>query len=102
MRKSGRQQPMTSTTETTLKWKKVLLARLPSCTRGPRTLGSALPATRSTEASSHQSMVDGGAKIHHGGWRRQAQAAQVRVKGPVGLGVSLGGGNWEAVGYNAG
>jgi hypothetical protein len=42
------------------------------------------------------------AKLHHGGRRRWARAAQVGAKGPTGLGLFLGRGNREMVGYNAG
>jgi hypothetical protein len=55
----------------------------------------------SMEASSHQRMADGGAKLRRGGQRRWARAVQVGAKGPADLGLSLGRGNQERVAYNA-
>jgi hypothetical protein len=52
--------------------------------------------------SSHRRTAGGGAKLHWGGWRRRARAAQDRAKGPAGLGLSLGVGNQERVAYNTG
>jgi hypothetical protein len=40
--------------ETSMQWKKVLQNWLPSCTRGPRTLGTTWLATRSMEEGAHR------------------------------------------------
>jgi hypothetical protein len=40
--------------ETLLQWKKVLQNWLPSCARGPKTLGTIWPVMRSTEEGSHR------------------------------------------------
>jgi hypothetical protein len=40
--------------ETSLQWKKVLQNQLPSCARGPSTLGTTWPAMRSTEEGAHR------------------------------------------------
>jgi hypothetical protein len=44
--------------ETPLRWKRVLQNWLPSCTRGPRTLGSTWPTTRSTEEGAQWRSVE--------------------------------------------
>jgi hypothetical protein len=55
--------------ETSLQWKKVLQNWLPSCARGPRTLGITWPATRSME----EELI--------GGWRKSVTGSAVGVKG---------------------
>jgi hypothetical protein len=57
----GRRQPTASMVEMAPKSVKVLLARLPNCTRAPRTLVKALPMMRSNGEGAHQRW----AKISH-------------------------------------
>jgi hypothetical protein len=66
--------------ETSLQWKKVLQNWLPSCTRGPRTLGTTWLMMRSTEEGAHRRSVEIEDGIWHSGQRSGAQAAKPRAK----------------------
>jgi hypothetical protein len=69
VRQSGRRQMTVLMVEMTSKSMKVLLAWLPSYTHAPRTLGKALPATRSDKESSHRWRA-GVTRVIRDGWRR--------------------------------
>jgi hypothetical protein len=66
--------------ETSLQWKKVLQNRLPSCTRGPRTLGTTWLMTRSMEEGAQRWSVEVGDGIRRSGRRSGARAAKPRAK----------------------
>jgi hypothetical protein len=66
--------------ETLLRWKKVLQNRLPSCTRGPRTLGTTWPATRSMEEGAHRRSAKVSNRIRRSGWRSGSRVAKPRAK----------------------
>jgi hypothetical protein len=68
--------------ETSLQWKKVLQNWLPSCARGPRTLGITWPATRSMEEGAHWWLAEVGDRIRCRGQRSGARAAKPSAKAP--------------------
>jgi hypothetical protein len=67
--------------ETSLQWKKVLQNHLLSSTRGPRTLGTTWPVTRSMEEGAHRRSVEVRDGIWHSGRRSGARATKPRAKG---------------------
>jgi hypothetical protein len=68
--------------ETPLQWMKVLLNWLPSCARGPRTLGTTWSAMRSMEEGAHRRS----AEVRDGIWCRgrkgESRAAKPSRKAP--------------------
>jgi hypothetical protein len=68
--------------ETPLLRKKVLQNRLPSCTRGPGTLGTTWPVTRSMEEGAHRRSAEVSGGIRHRDRRSGARAAKPSAKAP--------------------
>jgi hypothetical protein len=68
--------------ETSLQWKKVLQNWLPSCTRGPRTLGTTCPVIGSMEEGVHWRSAEAGDDIQRSCQRSGARAAKPRAKAP--------------------
>jgi hypothetical protein len=68
--------------ETLLQWKKVLQNWLPSCTRGPRTLGTTWPVMRSMTEGTNRWSAEVGDRIRRSGQRSGARAAKPRFKAP--------------------
>jgi hypothetical protein len=87
--------------ETPLLRKKVLQNRLPSCTRGPGTLGTTWPATRSMEEGAHRRSAEVSGGIRHRDRRSGARAAKPSAKAPWSLGEAQSGRNQRAGGYNS-
>jgi hypothetical protein len=79
---------------------KVLLARLPSYTRAPRTLGNALLATRSTEEGTHRLLAEVIGEMWTGGRRSKGEEVKTRAKALVKLGGGLHGRNRGLAGRN--
>jgi hypothetical protein len=75
-------RPMMLGVETAPKLGKVLLARLPSCTQAPRTLGQALPVTRGSGESSHQRWAEVTRVIYSGQRRSGSMMMKPRAKQP--------------------
>jgi hypothetical protein len=58
--------------ETLLQWKKVIHNQLPSCARGPWTLGTTWLVTRSTEEGAHRPSAEVGDGIWSRSWKGEA------------------------------
>jgi hypothetical protein len=68
--------------ETSLQWKMVLQNRPPSCARGPSTLGTTWPATRSTEGGAHRRSAEVSDRIQCRGQKSGARATKPSAKAP--------------------